>query len=251
QEKTYETTVQLGITTDTLDLEGEVQTRLSSEEVMSKLSSEKLQQTVEQMQGALELEIPFFSAKKVGGKKLYELAREGEQVELPKKVMTFRRVEFLGQHENQVRVRLSCEKGGFIRAWGKELGDRLKLGGALSQLRRTHSHPWSVEKAVTLDRLADFISSEEPIENLAESFVPMQECLPHLQFVCVDSQEQRLLSHGQIAHSLQARLIGERRQAVKQNQILGIQVFDKSKSRLLALLQATPDRGLKIRKVFN
>jgi tRNA pseudouridine55 synthase len=251
QQKTYETTVRLGVTTDTLDMDGEVQSELPVDEVMSLIENDKVQATVAELRGQLELETPLFSAKKVGGKKLYELAREGEEVILPKKVMNFREVELLGCEENLVRVRLSCEKGGFIRAWGKELGDRLKVGGALSRLRRTASHPWHVDQAITLPDLESKILSGAQLQDLGECFVPMNSCLPHLQFVCVDSQEQRLLSHGQIPHSLQARLISERRQAVKLQKVLGIQVFDKGRSKLLALLQATPDRGLKIRKVFR
>ncbi|NQZ00458.1 MAG: tRNA pseudouridine(55) synthase TruB [Bdellovibrionales bacterium] len=251
QQKTYETTVRLGVTTDTLDMDGEIQTEMPVGEVLERLSSVKLEEVVSSLSGELELEIPFYSAKKVGGKKLYEMARDGEEVVLPKKMMNFSGVEFLGAEENLVKVKLSCEKGGFIRAWGKELGERLKVGGALSQLRRTSSNPWSVETAIALEELETRIVNDESLDSLGACFVPMNECLPHLQFVCVDNQEQRLLSHGQIPHSLQARLIVERRKAVEQRQILGIQVFDKAKSKLLALLQATPDRGLKIRKVFK
>jgi tRNA pseudouridine55 synthase len=76
QQKTYETTVRLGVTTDTLDMDGEVQSELPVDEVMSLIENDKVQATVAELRGQLELETPLFSAKKVGGKKLYELARE-------------------------------------------------------------------------------------------------------------------------------------------------------------------------------
>lgn len=250
QEKSYETTVQLGLETDTLDITGEVTREKDIEEVLSVLSEEKVSHVVAEMTGEIELEIPLYSAKKVNGKKLYELARENKPVDLPKKKMVFSKVEFKGLNEAKATVALSCEKGGFIRAWGKELGARLRVGGALSQLRRVSSFPWHVDNAIELSSLEEQVVQGKSLVELSPSFVPMKNALPHMKELIVDAQERKLLSHGQIAHSLSSRLIPERKKAVRDKEIIGIKVMDKERSQLLALLQATPDRGLKIKKVF-
>ncbi len=248
QDKTYLTTVRLGVTTDSYDITGEVTARCES-----KVSEPKIFKAIEELTGDVELEIPAYSAKKVNGKKLYEMAREGQEMILPKKVMSFYDMEIVESSSDAVTVKLSCSKGSFIRAWGHELGQRLEVGGTLSALRRLGSLPFRVDHAITLDDLVSLKEKVGEIPNpssLGSSYIPCARVLPHLKLLVADHKEQKLLSNGQIPHSISSRLIFEVKQAQKSKITQDVRVVN-SEQNLLAILQATPDRGVKIRRVFK
>ena len=248
QNKTYLTTVKLGLTTDSYDITGEV----TSEKLVD-VSRESILKAIEELTGDVEMEIPAYSAKKVKGKKLYELAREGKEFELPKKIMSFFDVQVVDADSDHVSVQLSCSKGSFIRAWGHELGQKLDVGGCLSALRRLGSEPFDVNSAISLEELVEKKDSKGAAltpEDLGNSFLPSAQALPHLKMLVADQKEQKLLSNGQIPHSISSRLIFEVKQAQKTREIQDVKVLGKDQN-LLAILQATPDRGLKIRRVFK
>lgn len=248
QDKSYLTTVKLGVTTDSYDMEGEV----TSETETSSLTASDLDQALSSMTGDLELEIPIFSAKKVNGKKLYELAREGESIELPKKIMKFYDLEVVEKDSSAVKAKVSCSKGSFIRAWGHELGKKLGVGGTLSELRRLESKPFHVNQSVSLEALERIkeVHGEIELSDIKEHFIGAAQALSHLKLIVADTKEKKLISNGQIPHSISSRLVFELKTAQKQKEPVGIRVVSPEQS-LLAILQATPDKGLKIRRVFK
>jgi tRNA pseudouridine55 synthase len=248
QAKTYETTVQLGLTTDSFDVTG-------AETSRSDLQMDFVAVTtaVGELTGDLTLAVPVFSATKVDGKKLYEYARSGQEVVLPVKIMSFFDVKVNDYSYPDVRLTLSCSKGSFIRAWAAELGKRLGVGGCVKTLRRLQSYPWSVERAITLEALQELKDSanlklDEKVWGTC--FVPLAEALPHLKTIVADGWEQKLLKNGQIPHSLSTRLTFELKQVHKQGEVLGIRVISTTDRALIAILQAIPGQGLKIRRVF-
>lgn len=242
ENKRYRLKLKLGLTTDTLDVTGTTLTQVTepftfTEDVVVNIIRE-------QLTGTLQLPVPMYSAVKIQGQKLYEYARKNESVEAPIKVMTFFDIELISFNGVEAEVELSCSKGSYIRAWVHELGQKLGCGAVMTELRRLRSEPFSIENAVRLETLED----PQDLSNL-EAFVSMAEALPTWKAVRVMGREESLLRNGQIAKDLAARLILEQKQAVNSGKTVGIRVLD-SNSRLLALLEATPDKGLKIRRVF-
>ncbi|MCB0407503.1 MAG: tRNA pseudouridine(55) synthase TruB [Bdellovibrionales bacterium] len=248
QDKTYLTTIQLGLTTDTFDMTGEVLTQTPCD-----LSKDKIEKAIQSLTGDIELEVPIFSAAKVKGKKLYEYARENKTVELPKKIMNFYNIKILEVTPERVSVQLSCSKGSFIRAWGHRLGQELNVGGTLKELRRIESLPWSIENAISMEKLNEIFEKDGFIkpESLGKSFIPASKALPHLKSVIADLKEEKLISNGQIPHSVSSRLVFELKQAAREGTSLGVKVLSSNDQRLLAILQTIPGKGLKIRRVFK
>lgn len=238
QDKTYQLTLELGITTSTQDLDGEILTRMPVD-----LTRETIMAAVEAMMGDLELSVPSYSAVKVAGERLYEKARRGEEVVTPVRRMQFydlRDVKFLP--ENQLSLTLSCSKGSYVRSWVKELGDRLGVGGTLTQLRRLASNPFEIEDAIRCEEIPEMAAKPE----IDRGFVPMGEALRHWRAVRASMGDARLMGHGQISHSLKAQLL----RIFDPSQDQGVRVLDQS-DRLLALIGVEPGRGFVIRRVFR
>ncbi len=169
-DKRYRLEVTFGISTDTLDREGDILEARPCPE----LTEERLREAIALFVGTIEQEIPMHSAKKVGGKKLYELARQGVAVETaPTKTVTFYGIDLLafqpGIHPVAV-MDARCSSGTFIRALARDLGHALGCGAHLSQLTRTGHGRFTLENAVSLD---DLKAADRP-----ESFL-----LPPLDYI--------------------------------------------------------------------
>jgi tRNA pseudouridine55 synthase len=150
-EKSYDATVRLGASTDTDDAEGTVTTTTSTAAV----TDEAVEQALAAFRGPIQQVPSTVSAIKVGGRRAYKLAREGEQVELKPRVVQIhaldvtavrREAEFL-----DVDISVSCSSGTYIRAIARDLGAALEVGGHLTALRRTEVGPFALEDAVSLD----------------------------------------------------------------------------------------------------
>lgn len=146
-EKTYQTTVHLGVSTDSYDCEGAV--TATSDKVPT---LEEVQMALEHFQGEIEQTPPMFSAKKVNGKKLYELARKGVEIERkPVKVTVDTRL--IAYDYPNLTLEITCSKGTYIRSIGHDLGRLLGCGAHLSALRRTRSGQFSIEQSLDGNKL--------------------------------------------------------------------------------------------------
>lgn len=149
-EKTYEGTIVFGVATDTYDTEG---TPVGAPHPGAEPSRERLEEACRAFTGEILQVPPPFSAKKVNGKKFYELARAGEPVpDTPKKV-TVRALEILGLDGAVARFRVTCTSGTYIRSLAHDIGKALGTGAHLGSLRRTSIGPFRLEDARTLDAL--------------------------------------------------------------------------------------------------
>ncbi|MBC7464951.1 MAG: tRNA pseudouridine(55) synthase TruB [Bdellovibrio sp.] len=237
-DKSYQVGFTLGVTTDTLDMTGAVQ----SEKPVT-ISLEKIQNSALNLIGELTLPVPMFSAKKIEGKKLYEYARENQVIEQPKKVMKFWDVRSLDSiPEADPMFELSCSKGSFIRSWVSILGEELGCGAAMSSLRRTASHQFHLNDAITLEAL-ELKTKEERISLL----VPLDQALKDVKRIRIKGQDQALMKNGQISHNLKTQLITTFNP--KQDQI--IQILPEEKGKILALIGLEEGTGFKIKRVFN
>ena len=243
-DKAYEVQVQLGIETDTLDITGQVEkttpVAVKKDEVVAKALA---------LLGEMQLPIPLFSAKKIDGKKLYEYAREGEEVEIPSKSMTFWDVTYIenleAEKENRYSFHLHCSKGSFIRSWVKLLGEQLGCGATMSALRRTKSHDFTVGQALGLEGL--MAAKDAGSLDLANTIVPINEAIGGVRNIKVHGHDEVLLNNGQISHDLRSKLI------VLFNPERDQWVFASSRDnkQVLAIIGLEPEVGFKIKRGFR
>ncbi len=144
-EKEYVAGIRTGLTTDTLDITGETLTTCGRP-----VSAAEFQAVLPAFLGEQQQLPPMYSAIKVDGKKLCDLARKGVEVERSARTVTIRTLEYLGEEGGDFRLRVVCSKGTYVRTLADDIGKRLGTGAALSSLRRTRAGAFSVEDAHTL-----------------------------------------------------------------------------------------------------
>lgn len=203
--KVYEGVIRFGVTTDTYDSTGEV----VSESSTASLSHESVVEAMGPFVGTIEHAAPPYSAKKVQGKKLYELAREGREVPRETKEVTV--YEFGPKDEasriedDRIAFRLSCASGTYARTLAHDLGQALGCGAHLEALRRIQVGPFELADAVTLDELAARIErgaeaaegTPDPATALGSAWVPFDRIpLPFCEITADHKQEERV-RHGQ------------------------------------------------------
>ncbi len=147
-DKEYEAVLRLGITTDTQDMEGNV-----LQESSVQMSEEEVRTCILSFQGEQMQVPPMYSALKVNGKKLYELAREGKVVERKARPVTFHKIEVLWMELPKVKIRVQCSKGTYIRTLCNDIGEKLGCGGCMEELLRTRVERFALEDAVKLDEV--------------------------------------------------------------------------------------------------
>ena len=147
-DKEYTTTVKLGVITDTQDLDGNV-----IEEREVNVSREQFEHVLKAFRGEIEQIPPMVSAKKVGGKRLYKLHRQGIEVKREPKLVTIYQIDLQEFASPSVTFHVRCSKGTYIRTVCADIGQVLGCGGAMAWLRRTKSGFFTINEAVTLDEL--------------------------------------------------------------------------------------------------
>lgn len=179
-DKEYVASLRLGVVTNTQDTTGEI-----LEEHPVQAGRRELEAVLEQFRGDILQVPPMYSAIKVNGKKLYELARKGREVERNSRPVTISALELLGQEENgDWRLRVECSKGTYIRTLCHDIGQALGCGGAMSALRRTRVGPFTEGVALEqVQRAAD--------EGRGEALLaPVEGCFAHLPAVNADRREK-------------------------------------------------------------
>ena len=146
QEKEYTGTFTLGATTPSYDLETEIDHTFPTDHITEEL----LQTTLDQFVGTIDQYPPVFSALKKDGKRLYEFAREGVEVEIPTRKVTIRSFELTQKAIPKVDFKVICSKGTYIRSLANDYGKALNSGAHLSALRRTRIGEFNIEQAVSI-----------------------------------------------------------------------------------------------------
>jgi len=157
-EKTYETVLRLGLLTDTEDITGTV-----LEEKPVCVSEAAVKAVLEQFKGEIQQIPPMYSAIKINGQKLVDLARKGKEVERKSRTITIFSLDFLGMTGNDVRLRVHCSKGTYIRTLCKDIGNALGCGGCMAALRRISTGSYTEAEAIALSEL---VTSENPAQYL-------------------------------------------------------------------------------------
>ena len=158
--KEYITTLQLGATTPSYDLEKDVNATFPTDHITREL----IDKTIPEFVGEQWQIPPMFSAVQVNGKRAYELARKGEEVELKPKLLVIDEIEVFGFDEvkMQLSLRIVCSKGTYIRALARDIGERLGSGAYLTALRRTRIGETRVEDCMTIDQFLEQLKNYEP-----------------------------------------------------------------------------------------
>jgi len=153
--KTYSGTILLGKTSPSMDTETKPVTR----EIPSDLSEELIFKTRDKFLGDISQLPPMYSALKVGGKKLYELARKGKTVKRKPRAVTISRFDITKIELPKIYFEVDCSKGTYIRVLANDFGELLGCGGIISSLRRTVIGEYEVENALKLKEFRDKVSS--------------------------------------------------------------------------------------------
>ena len=164
-EKTYETELLLGVATDTEDTTGTVLTR---REVS--VTQEQLDGTLERFRGEIMQIPPMYSALKVNGQKLCDLARKGRQVERQPRPVTIHELTLLSREGDTLRLRVRCSKGTYIRTLCADIGEALGCGGCMQALRRTQAGEYTIAEAVPLQQLLEAAEPETYLRDVDTMF---------------------------------------------------------------------------------
>lgn len=146
EDKSYQAALRLGLATDTQDVTG----RVLREADASAVTEDKLRSALRRFTGEIEQIPPMYSAIKQGGKKLYEIARRGGEVERKPRPITVHRIGLTGRSGSDWLLDIDCSKGTYVRTLCHDIGESLGCGGCMSALRRVRAGRFSVEDAHTL-----------------------------------------------------------------------------------------------------
>ena len=187
KEKTYEAVLRLGVSTDTQDMTGTV---LS--EMPVTVTEEEVREAVESFVGEQMQVPPMYSALKVNGKKLYELAREGKTIERKPRPVVFYEIRIMDISLPLVRISVTCSKGTYIRTLCNDIGEKLGCGGAMEELLRTRSGNFTLEESLMLSQVEEAVSDG----TIMEKIVPVEEVLSMYPALTATVEGDRLLHNG-------------------------------------------------------
>ena len=187
KDKVYKAVLLLGQETDTQDISGQV---LNQAEV--NVTEQAVYDAISQFIGRQKQVPPMYSALKVNGKKLYELAREGKTVERKPRPVHFYEIEILDISFPLVRFRVTCSKGTYIRTLCHDIGEKLGCGAAMESLLRTKVGRFTLDDAITLAQ------TEEAVKKgtIESKILGIEEILAEYPRVCCTKEGDRLLANG-------------------------------------------------------
>jgi len=215
--KGYEADVRFGFETDTGDFTGSPKSKVQSPKY---ISIDELENVFKEFRGEIKQTPPMYSAKKVAGKKLYELARAGIEIERKPVQVAIYELEIIQPQETQrnndveteeqkpktedqqinnleletwnLRLRVSCSAGTYIRTLAEDIGRKIGTGAHLAALRRTRAGKFDLSKAVTIERLEEIVEDGK----LEDVLISMREALGHLPQVVLSAEETRRTQNG-------------------------------------------------------
>jgi tRNA pseudouridine55 synthase len=201
-EKEYEAVIRLGYATDTGDVTGaRVEPPHAKAQSPQNFPLEQIESAIATLRGGIEQLPPMYSAKKIAGRKLYELARRGQEVERQPVRVKIHEFELLKSDESflscddgslDIRVRVVCSAGTYIRTLAEDLGRKLGIGAHLVELHRTRAGQFQIDAAMTLEKLADTFAQNK----LSDTVISSHTALSHLPSIDLDDDQLRRTLHG-------------------------------------------------------
>jgi len=215
-DKKYRATIKLGQKRDTGDSEGKV---IEQQEV-KELSKATINNVLQEFVGKSLQKPPMYSAIKINGKKLYEYAREGIEIEVPSREIEIYEVELIEYSIDEVTFEVKCSKGTYIRTLCEDISQKLDTVGYMKSLRRIEVDRFKIEDAITLDELND---NREKIQELP-AFVTMEECFSFLPTIQLQDKTKYL--NGQL---LNFDLVDGIYNVYEKNKYIGIGIVKNKK----------------------
>ncbi|MEL6501883.1 MAG: tRNA pseudouridine(55) synthase TruB, partial [Cyanobacteria bacterium J06623_1] len=195
--KAYRAAIRLGVTTTTDDLEGEILSQIDGFQLEEKEICDRLNSFV----GTIDQVPPIYSAIKQDGRKLYDMARKGEKIEVPARKVTISEIKLLNISQSEffeLEVEISCGAGTYIRAIARDLGEQLGVGGTLANLVRTESCGLSLAHSLTFEEIANQLQ-QQTFQLVEPSLL-----LSHLNRVTLGEDDARKWCQGQLVDLSQA-----------------------------------------------
>lgn len=183
-DKRYRAVLELGICTDTLDTEGTV-----TERKIVNVTEDEVRTCIASFAGEQEQLPPMYSAIKQNGKKLYELAREGIEVERERRHINIYSIDILSIDLQRVTIDVHCSKGTYIRSLCDDIGKGLGCGAAMAELRRTESAGFGIDKAYTIEAL-------DALEDVSEALMPTDALFDDLPEIHLNEKQERSITNG-------------------------------------------------------
>lgn len=215
KDKIYEATVKLGILTDTLDIEGNI---IKKGDVT--LNKKELSDTLNSFIGTYKQEVPIYSAVKVKGKKLYEYARSGKNVILPKRNVTIKDIKLLDVTKDSYKFRVLVSKGTYIRSLIKDINDKLGIIGVMSDLKRIKQGNFDIKDAISLD----------DIENNNYKLLSITDILKDDECIYIDDAFYNKIKNGSIIENIyNSKTV----KFIYKNEVIAIyKEYDKDKTKM-------------------
>jgi len=188
-DKTYQVTIQLGLRTDTGDMEGAIIEQFKVPE----LTKDKIETCLQHFKGDIEQIPPMYSALKHQGKKLYELAREGKVIERKARKITLFKLQLLNFTANTLDLEVRCSKGTYIRSLAEDIGQFLGCGGTVAALRRIQSGIFTLDNAWTMDTLQNM-----DLSRLENCLLAVDQPLGHLPTLQLSPQQADWVKQGRV-----------------------------------------------------
>lgn len=192
KDKVYKVTFCLGKSTDTEDHTGEV----TGEKDWSHVTPEQVMMTLKQFLGDIEQVPPMYSAIKMNGKKLYELAREGISVERPKRPVTIYKIDGIDIDLPNIGMTVRCSKGTYIRSLCRDISTALGTCGHMTSLERTGSGAFDLSTANTIDAIKSMVENG----TVESAITPVDVIFSHYEQVIVGKEHYKLLDNGAKMH---------------------------------------------------
>lgn len=197
QGKTYVATISIGTSTTTEDADGDI---VENDSTPKSFSREQILDVLAELTGEITQIPPMFSAVKVNGKKLYEYAREGKEVERPSRKVTIHNINLLDEsvifsgQEVTFNIEIDCGKGTYIRTLAVQIGELLGYPAHMSSLVRTASGKFTKAQCLTLSEVQEAVDQN----SLAETLLPLKEALSAWPTVEINDENKKSITNGQV-----------------------------------------------------
>lgn len=192
KDKTYKAVLIFGISTDTEDISGNVIDKVDIDSIKDSISDELIRETIESFIGEYDQIPPMYSAIKINGKKLYQLAREGQVIERKSRSVKILDISIEKIDFPRVYFTVSCSKGTYIRSLCRDIGEKLSIPACMEALERIKVSRFTIEESLTLKQIEQYVS-EDTIE---EYILPVDEALIDYKKAIVKNEFVKLLYNG-------------------------------------------------------
>jgi len=219
-DKTYEGLIRLGYKSSTGDAEG----KITKQKISNMPSLVEIKKILHKFIGIIEQTPPMYSALKYQGKPLYSYARDGINIPRPKRKVTIYAIDLKEYEENNLKLKIKCSKGTYIRTLAEDIGDQLNVGGYLIELRRTNIGNLSIENALNIDQI-EITKDEDKLKLL----LPPEELLSEYEKIILNTHEENAIKDGK-AIQQKTKISGLYRLYGVNNDFIGLGEIDKTKN---------------------